>query len=99
LSFVTRDGASYNLADGILRRNYVPGERTEIEIDLGATSVALAAGMRIRLDISSSNHPHFDRNPNTGEDVATATRTTIANQTILRSVDAPSRILLPVIPN
>ena len=99
LSFVTRDGASYNLADGILRRNYVPGQRTEIEIDLGATSVALAAGMRIRLDISSSNHPHFDRNPNTGEDVATATRTTIANQTILRSVDAPSRILLPVIPN
>lgn len=99
LSFVTREGASYNLADGILRRNYVPGERTEIEIDLGATSVALAAAMRIRLDISSSNHPRFDRNPNTGENVATAMRTTVANQTVLRSVDAPSRILLPVIPN
>jgi len=99
LSFVTRDGASYNLADGIVRRNYVPGERTEIEIDLGATSVVLAAGMRLRLDISSSNHPRFDRNPNTGENVATAKRTTVANQTIVRSVDAPSRILLPLIPD
>jgi uncharacterized protein len=99
LSFVTREGASYNLADGILRRSYVPGERTEIEIDLGATSVALAAGMRIRLDISSSNHPRFDRNPNTGENAATAIRTEVANQSVSRSVDASSHILLPVIPN
>jgi putative CocE/NonD family hydrolase len=98
LSFVDESGGAYNLADGIVRRDYQPNQPTRIEIDLGATSMLIAPGYRLRLDISSSNHPRFDRNPNTGESTATATRTVIAQQTIWRSSARPSHIVLPVIP-
>ena len=70
------DGTARALADGILRARYrrgkssaallTPGEPTEITIDLGATSNLFRAGHRIRLEVSSSNFPRFDRNPNTG---------------------------------
>lgn len=98
LSAVLPDGDAYNLTDGILRRSYAPGETTRIEIDLGATSVALPVGHRLRLDISSSNHPRFDRNPNTGESASTATQTRIAHQIIRRAAPTPSHIVLPIIP-
>ncbi|MGH9203244.1 MAG: CocE/NonD family hydrolase, partial [Vicinamibacterales bacterium] len=68
------DGTARALADGILRARYrsgkttpsllTPGEPTEISIDLGATSNLFRAGHRIRLEVSSSNFPRFDRNPN-----------------------------------
>lgn len=51
LSAVMPEGGTYNLVDGILRRNYTPGSSTRIEIDLGAISVALPVGHRLRLDI------------------------------------------------
>ena len=98
LSFITPKGEAFNLGDGIIRRAFTPGERTPIEIDLGATSIILEAGSKLRLDISSSNFPRFDRNPNTGESPATATRFAIAHQKVARSVDAASHILLPEIP-
>ncbi|MDR2195490.1 MAG: CocE/NonD family hydrolase [Gallionellaceae bacterium] len=92
------DGRAYNLADGILRRTYNPGEPTLIEIDLAATSVVFGQGHRIRVEISSSNYPRFDRNPNTGESSITATRTQIAHQTLWHDTERPSHIVLPVIP-
>lgn len=98
LSFITPQGEAFNLGDGIIRRAFTPGERTPLEIDLGATSVVLEAGSKLRLDISSSNFPRFDRNPNTGESPATATRFATAHQKVWRSVDAASYIILPEIP-
>jgi predicted acyl esterase len=53
---------------------------------------------RLRLEISSSNFPRFDRNLNTGGDIATETRWQIAHQTVLHNSRYPSHILLPVIP-
>ena len=92
------DGKAYNIADGILRRAYTPGEAVKIEIDLAATSVVFGQGHRIRIEVSSSNYPRFDRNPNTGENPVTATQTRIAHQTIWHEPSRPSHIVLPVIP-
>jgi uncharacterized protein len=55
-------------------------------------------GHRIRLEISSSDFPRFDRNLNTGEDPNTGTRMEIAKQTIYHSRDYPSHLVLPLIP-
>jgi putative CocE/NonD family hydrolase len=92
------DGKAYNIADGIIRRAYAPGEPTKIEVDLAATSVVFGKGHRIRIEVSSSNYPRFDRNPNTGELAVTATRTRVAHQTIWHDSSRPSHIVLPVIP-
>jgi len=102
------DGTARALADGILRARYrngtsrqallAPGEPTEVTIDLGATSNLFRAGHRIRLEVSSSNFPRFDRNPNSGgvfgEDVEART----AAQTVLHDAAHPSRLILPVVP-
>jgi len=101
------DGSAYNLSDGILRRKYRPArlakdERpetpTEIEIELWPTSNLFLVGHQIRLEISSSNFPRYDRNPNTGELIARATKTIPATQKIFHLVDFPSQLILPVIP-
>ena len=70
----------------------------EYTIDLGATSNLFRAGHRIRLEVSSSNFPRFDRNPNTGEEPAYATGMRPARQTVLHDAQHPSRITLPIIP-
>jgi putative CocE/NonD family hydrolase len=104
------DGYAQNLQDGILRARYrrgkaqpaslpEPGKVTEYDIDMWATSNLFLSGHRIRLEISSSNFPHFDRNLNTGEDPATGTRMQKATQTIYHSTKYPSYILLAVIPS
>lgn len=90
------DGAAYNIADGVVRQAYVPGEVTAIEVRLDPTAIAFKAGHRLRVDVSSSNFPRFDRNPNTGEDPATATTSRPANQTLHLSATAPSYVVLPV---
>jgi putative CocE/NonD family hydrolase len=102
-------GCARNLTDGIIRARYrhspreekllIPGEVERYEIDLWATSNVFAAGHRIRVEISSSNFPRFDRNPNTGGPIATATKAECvpALQTIHHDQDHPSRIVLPVI--
>jgi hypothetical protein len=63
-----------------------------------ATSNTFLPGHRIRLEVSSSNFPRFDRNLNTGEDPATGTRVQKATQTIHHSERYPSHAVLPVIP-
>ncbi len=96
------------LAEGIIRARYraslaqpellEPGEVAEFRIELAPTSNVFRKGHRIRLDVSSSNFPRFDRNLNTGEGIATGTRMQVARQTIMHTSQYPSHIVLPVIP-
>jgi putative CocE/NonD family hydrolase len=105
---VDPSGYARYLADGIRRARYrvsteraepvVPGQVYKYEIDLGATSNVFKAGHRIRLYVSSSNFPRFDRNDNTGEPAATARRMETATQTIHHDRARPSALLLPVVP-
>jgi hypothetical protein len=105
---VRPDGFAQNLTDGIARARYrksrtapallTPGEVCAFTIDLWATSHVFLPGHRIRVEISSSNFPRFDRNLNTGEDQATGTRWQAARQTIFHDGHRPSHITLPVIP-
>jgi hypothetical protein len=102
------DGTARALNDGILRARYrknrskpellAPGEPTEIAIDIGATSNLFKAGHRIRLDVSSSNFPRFDRNPNTGDAFGKGAELRRADQTIFHDSRRPSRLVLPVVP-
>ena len=62
------------------------------------TSNYFEAGHRIRIEVSSSNFPRFDRNLNTGEQAATGTRWQIARQTVFHDARYPSHIVLPIIP-
>ena len=103
------DGASYNMAEGIVRARYresvgkprplTPGEVTRFEIDLVGTSVAFQKGHQIRVHVTSSHFPQFDRNPNTGAAFGTTTEVRVAQQTIYHDANRPSHILLPVIPS
>jgi putative CocE/NonD family hydrolase len=102
------EGYALNLGDSILRMRYrdgfdapvfmEPGETYEIELQLQATSNFFAAGHRIRLDVSSSNFPHYDVNPNTGEPLGLNRCTAVARQTLYHDATRASCIALPVIP-
>ncbi|MEO0438252.1 MAG: CocE/NonD family hydrolase [Pseudomonadota bacterium] len=109
LNVVRENGEAYNLVDGVIRARYRDSYREpelleagriyEYRIDLWATSYELAAGERLRLDISSSNYPRLNRNPNTGAPFAQTTEMRSAMQTIHFGKDYPSRVVLPVIPS
>jgi putative CocE/NonD family hydrolase len=102
------EGFAMNLTDGILRTRYrkswerpemfAPGEIAEIRIDAFPTSNLFKKGHRIRLDVSSSNFPHFDVNPNTGEPEAQGLTRRVARNTLFVDAARPSRVMLPVIP-
>jgi putative CocE/NonD family hydrolase len=102
------DGYAMNLTDGILRCRYrdswehpspmVPGRIYRIRIDAFPTSNLFKAGHRIRVDVSSSNFPHFDCNPNTGEPDGRATRRRVASNRVYADRLRPSHVVLPVIP-
>jgi putative CocE/NonD family hydrolase len=102
------NGFAQNLTEGILRLRYrnsqetpeaaKPGEIYRLKIDLWATSNAFLAGHRLRLEVSSSNFPRFDRNLNTGEEQSHATRMSTATNTIYHDRQHPSALVLPVIP-
>jgi len=94
-------GTAYNVSDGILRHVYAEGTNalpTEIRIDLWPTSMVFKKNHRIRLEISSSNYPRFDRNPNTRGRIATETEPVVAQQTVYHRADSPSRLILPIVP-
>lgn len=94
------DGNAYNLSDTILRRSFpVDGGVYKLILSLPPTSNAFHQGHRIRLEVSSSNFPHFDRNPNTGARFDREENSRVARQYIYHSEQYPSRILLPIIPN
>ena len=96
------DGRAYNVTDGILRRSYTPipaqHTSTQITIHLWPTSMLFRQGHRIRVEISSSNFPRYDRNPNTGGDILLETNPVAATQTVEHNAMAKSQIILPVIP-
>jgi hypothetical protein len=102
------DGSAVNLCYGIVRARYresfespsliTPGEIYEYTIPLRATGNLFQKGHRIRVDISSSNFPFFDRNHNTGRPFHEDPELVTATQTICHSSRYPSRIILPVIP-
>jgi len=106
LAEVWPDGRSINLCDGILRLRYrnslermepaKPGQVYRVLIDAGVTSNLFRQGHRIRLHVSSSNFPRFDRNPNTGRSIADETNLRVARQTVYHDAQRPSHVLLPV---
>lgn len=102
-------GFDLNIGDSILRARYrdgldaapkpvAPGEVFPVTITLYPTSNVFKKGHRIRLDISSSNFPRFDANPNTGDFSGRDRRVLKAENTIWHSLSRPSRVVLPVIP-
>ncbi len=106
---VNPEGKAYNLCEGILRARYrngpqrlallEPGRVERFDIDLWVTSNLFKRGHRIRLEVSSSNFPRFDRNPNTGHDFGSDSELLPAKQTIYHDHAHPSHLLLPVIPH
>lgn len=107
LVHVLADGTALNLTDGILRARYhagfeqmsrlEPGRPVELRIDLAGTSNQFRAGERIRVEISSSNFPRFDRNTNTGDTIATDREVLVATNTVFHDASRPSHIRLPVV--
>ena len=105
---VAPDGYAANVCDGILRARYresyeredlcEPGVPDVFEIDMLMTSNLFLPGHRIRLELSSSNFPKFDRNPNSGTPVAGERAQVVALQTVFHTAERPSQLLLPVIP-
>jgi putative CocE/NonD family hydrolase len=103
------NGFAQNIQSGIVRARYregagkpgtllEPGKVYEYTIDLWATSHVFLPRHRIRLEISSSDFPRFDRNLNTGEEPNTARRMQAARQTVYHGAQYASHIVLPVIP-
>jgi putative CocE/NonD family hydrolase len=93
------DGKAYNVSDGILRRAYkARADADEIVVDLWPTSMLFRRGHEIRIEVSSSNFPRYDRNPNTGRDIPTETSPIAATQTVYHGARTQSRIVLPLIP-
>jgi len=101
------DGRAFNVQEGALRLRYReglskkvlmhPGKIYEIRLDLHATSNYFAPGHRLRLEVSSSNFPRWDRNLNTGGNNYDETEWKVAENTVFHSIDRPSYIVLPVI--
>ena len=105
---VSATGYARNLCDGIIRARYregmaattllEPGTIYEYLVEVGVTGNLFRAGHRIRVEISSSNFPRFDRNPNTGNEFGLDAELRSAQQTVYHSRRYPSHLLLPVIP-
>ena len=101
-------GFAMNLTDGLLRVRYrdswehpslmTPGRVYAIVIDIFPTSNLFKRGHRLRLDISSSNFPRFDTNPNSGEPEGRASAQRVARNSIYIGAGHPSQLILPVIP-
>ena len=102
------DGYSQNLQDGIVRARFrtsvaqpsfvEPGRVYPYVIDLWSTSHLVKKGHQIRVDISSSNFPRFDRNPNTGATLGVDSKLEKAKQTVYHNSTYPSHMVLPLIP-
>ena len=105
---VEPSGYARNLTDGIIRARFrhpkqptsfiEPNKVYEYQIDLWATSNLFKKGHKIRLEISSSNFPRFDRNTNTGGEIGTDETFESALQTIYHTKQYPSHVKLPIIP-
>ena len=104
---VDADGRAYNICDGVTRLRHrkdkpglvTPNEVQALEIELSPTSYVFKAGHRIRVQVSSSNFPLFDPNPNTGKSLFTdpSNEMIVAEQSIFHDDERPSHIVLPII--
>jgi len=102
------EGYDMLLNDSIIRTRYRNGfEREElmepgtpylVRMLLPPTSNLFAPGHRIRIDVSSSNFPRLERNPNTGEPIGRHTHQVVAQQTVFADAQRPSRVVLPIVP-
>ena len=101
------DGTAYNLTEGILRARFrasiwepeqlmEPGTVYAFEIDMMATSNVFLPGHRIRVHVTSSNFPLWDRNPNTGHPQGQDAELVSAKQTLHCGPDRPSHVMLSV---
>jgi len=101
------DGFAKNMTEGILRARYrdsqekpsliTPGQVYKLTVELWSTSNVFKKGHVLRLEVSSSNFPRFDRNLNTGDDNGTGTRFVSATNSVLHDAQHPSALVLPVI--
>jgi len=102
------EGFAMNVTDGILRVRYRDSwehpqllnadEVVSIKVEAFPTSNLFKRGHRIRLDVSSSNFPHFDVNPNTGAPEGTGLDAQIARNSVYLNQDRPSHVILPIVP-
>jgi hypothetical protein len=102
------DGYVHNIVEGVVRARFreslttpspiVPDRVYEYRLDLWATSHLFKAGHRLRLEVSSSNFPRYDRNPNTGHDLFADAELAQAHQSVFHDSRYCSRVILPVIP-
>jgi uncharacterized protein len=102
------DGFAMNVTDGILRVRYrkswekpemlQPGEVAAVTVEAFPTANLFKRGHRIRLDVSSSNFPHFDVNPNTGAAEGAGLTRQVARNTLYLDRDRASHVLLPIVP-
>jgi uncharacterized protein len=103
------DGFAQNLTEGIVRGRYRdsqekpelmnPGQTYAFIVDLWSTSNLFCKGHRLRLEISSSNFPRFDRNLNTGQDAGVTGKPVPARNTIYHDTEHPSALILPIVAN
>ncbi|MGA2051558.1 MAG: CocE/NonD family hydrolase, partial [Terracidiphilus sp.] len=105
---VSPDGFAQNLTEGIIRARFresttsaptpiTPGQVYEFKIDMWSTSNVFLKGHKIRLEVSSSNFPRFDRNLNTGKDASTDSEIVKATNTVLHDAEHRSALILPVV--
>jgi uncharacterized protein len=103
------DGFAQNMTEGIIRARYRnsqekaelmnPGQIYKFTIDLWSTANTFLKGHRLRLEVSSSNFPRFDRNPNTGLDATAAGKPVTAANMIYHDAEHPSALILPLVTN
>lgn len=105
---VAPDGFAQNLTEGIVRTRYrnsqekkelmIPGQIYKFTVDLWATANVFRKGHVLRLEVSSSNFPRFDKNLNTGDDPGVGERSVPATNTIYHDAEHPSALILPILP-
>ena len=108
LAIVHEDGLCVNLTYGVMRTGYregfdrvaytEPGRQYEYDIKLNPIGCRFLKGQRIRLYISSSDFPNFDRNHNTGNNFWSDTEFKVAHQTVFHTGGMASRLVLPIVP-
>lgn len=103
------DGVAQRICDGMVRARFrlgydvperflTPGETVRYEIDMWSTSHTFLTGHKLRLEVTSSAFPRYDRNLNTGGAIATGTEMAVAVNTVYHSPEQASHLILPVVP-
>jgi putative CocE/NonD family hydrolase len=102
------NGFAQRLTDGMVRARYreggdrpsliEPGQIYGFDVDLWNTCQEFGRGHRVRVEVSSSAFPKYDRNQNTGEALGKTSNTKIATQTIYHDLEYPSYVILPMVP-